>query len=202
MYKLKKPDIPEASKVLARAFMNDPIWTTFMPDKDQRAEVLPLMFESLLYISLKYGTAQSPTEPREGIAIWYPSKNTDANFFQVIFSGIPFSCIKAMNKHGKVMKKMQKEMKILSRDRKKHMQKRDHLYLACIGVDPQLQGKGHGGTLLQELFRESVEKNVPVYLETETEENVKMYSHLGFKVVVERILEGSGIHLWQMVRDV
>ena len=47
------------------------------------------------------------------------------------------------------------------------------VYLQIIGVASENQGKGHGGKLLKELLVMTDEAKLPIYLETETESNVR-----------------------------
>ena len=43
-------------------------------------------------------------------------------------------------------------------------------------------------------------KKVPLYLETETENNVAMYEKYGFKVVKKTTLPIINLPMWEMVR--
>ncbi len=98
------------------------------------------------------------------------------------------------------MRDLQKNMTVLEKDRNRFMKDQDHLYLAAIGVAPEFQRKGHARRLLTELFNVSRERRVPIYLETETEENVRLYEHYGFQTIGERDYSHKGFHIWQMVR--
>ena len=42
---------------------------------------------------------------------------------------------------------------------------------------------------------------MPVYLETTTERNVRMYQRLGFRVAGEIPLPGIGLPQWGMIRE-
>lgn len=63
-----------------------------------------------------------------------------------------------------------------------------HFSLGIMGVRPGLQRAGFGRAVLDEIF--AMSKRDPwstgVYLNTEAEENVRLYEHLGFFVVAER----------------
>jgi len=58
--------------------------------------------------------------------------------------------------------------------------KEPFLYLWFIGVQPEMQGKGEGSSLLKSVLKLAREKNLPVCLETSTERNVKWYENFGF----------------------
>merc|ERR1712232_1133042 len=57
----------------------------------------------------------------------------------------------------------------------------DHIYLKMVGVRGDCQGKGIGGRMFRPLFSAADSLGVPVYLETESEENEKCYQHYGFR---------------------
>ncbi|HVI44747.1 MAG TPA: GNAT family N-acetyltransferase [Chitinophaga sp.] len=56
------------------------------------------------------------------------------------------------------------------------------VYLWFIGVDPAYQGKGIGGTLLDDVVKHSTGLGRPVYLETSMVENLPWYEKHGFNV--------------------
>ena len=78
---------------------------------------------------------------------------------------------------------------------------RDYVYVMIVGVDPEHQGQGFGSKLLRALIEESDRTGVPIYLETETEDNVSMYEHLGFKVLAKITLPVVEVPLWEMLRE-
>lgn len=57
-------------------------------------------------------------------------------------------------------------------------------YLWFIGVNPELQGKGLGSALFQEIEAQN-KTQLPTYLETSTETNLPFYQKLGFEVYRE-----------------
>jgi len=59
--------------------------------------------------------------------------------------------------------------------------------LIIIGVASEFQGQGFGGKLLRALIGESEQVGIPIYTETQTEENVRFYEKLGFKDIMMRM---------------
>jgi hypothetical protein len=55
-------------------------------------------------------------------------------------------------------------------------------YLWFIGVDPNEQNKGIGSALLNEVIKEGLSKQRPIYLETSTLKNIPWYEKFGFKI--------------------
>ena len=64
-----------------------------------------------------------------------------------------------------------------------------------------IQGQGHGTKLLNHLIERGKKENLPIYLETETEVNVKYYKKFGFEVVKEMILPIINQPMWIMIRE-
>jgi predicted N-acetyltransferase YhbS len=60
-----------------------------------------------------------------------------------------------------------------------------HWRLGPVGVLPSHQGKGIGTTLLNRFCKEVDACLTPVYLETDTDKNVRFYERFGFQVVEE-----------------
>jgi GNAT superfamily N-acetyltransferase len=70
----------------------------------------------------------------------------------------------------------------------------------AVGVSPEYQGEGIGATLLRHgLERLRVWKR-PCYLETQHEQNVPMYQHLGFELRQESVLPGTNVRNWCLLQ--
>jgi ribosomal protein S18 acetylase RimI-like enzyme len=100
-----------------------------------------------------------------------------------------------------VTRKMAPAFLPIERDRREHMRGRAFIYLQIIGVAPRHQGKGFGGRLLRAIIAESEQEGRPLYLETETEENVRLYERFGFRVIRKLILPGLELPMWEMARE-
>jgi GNAT superfamily N-acetyltransferase len=88
-----------------------------------------------------------------------------------------------------------------------HMQrlhpKQPHWYLFFLGVEPELQGRGLGGKLLQSLNERTDRDGVIGYLETDRESNLRLYQRYGFQIVTDEVLpKVSDLRLWTMRRPV
>lgn len=55
-------------------------------------------------------------------------------------------------------------------------------YLWFIGVTPELQNKGKGSLLLNDIIQESEQNKRPIYLETSVERNLPWYQNHGFEI--------------------
>ncbi|MGI1848333.1 GNAT family N-acetyltransferase [Rhodococcus sp. SJ] len=74
-------------------------------------------------------------------------------------------------------------------------------FLATVAVDPDRQGSGLGGAVLDPGLGEARGAGVPAYLETSSERNVAFYRRLGFDVVGAVDLPGDGPRTWAMLRE-
>jgi GNAT superfamily N-acetyltransferase len=70
-----------------------------------------------------------------------------------------------------------------------------------VGVRPELHGNGFGSKLINSVLEKAEAEKIPVYLETETVGNVKMYEHFGFKVLQQINLPVINVPMWEMLRE-
>lgn len=61
----------------------------------------------------------------------------------------------------------------------------DMAYLWFIGVEPLVQHKGKGTSLLKDVIKKATADNLPVYLETSTLINLPWYQRLGFEIYTQ-----------------
>jgi ribosomal protein S18 acetylase RimI-like enzyme len=73
-----------------------------------------------------------------------------------------------------------------------------HSHLGPLAVDANLRGRGIGSHILQDYCRRLDNANLLGYLETETEDNVRLYQRFGFTVIVEQRV--VGVPNWFMQR--
>ena len=196
LYPLQKKDASRAATVLADAFQPDPVWQVLFRDvaPAQRSAA----FEAPVRYCLKYGRVYAPSAALEGVAAWTPGALADMTPWRMLLSGAMGAGIRM---GMSTSRKMMQVFAPIEADRKATMRGKDYIYLLVIGVAPQLQGQGHAGKLLRALFAESARARVPIYLETQTESNVRLYEHFGFEVVKEIELPLVGLPMWEMVRE-
>ncbi|MCY1546896.1 hypothetical protein D9M68_829210 [compost metagenome] len=84
---------------------------------------------------------------------------------------------------GGISKAIRRESLIKEKQSKEHM-----VYLWFIGVNPKYQHSGIGSKLLQEVIADADAKNLPVFLETSTLENLPWYERFAFKTYEELVL--------------
>ncbi len=74
-----------------------------------------------------------------------------------------------------------------------------HWYLPFIGVDPSLQGRGHGSDLLAQGLARCDRDRLPAYLEASSPRNRRLYERHGFEAVAE-IRSADSPLMWPMLR--
>lgn len=89
----------------------------------------------------------------------------------------------------------------LDNDRNEQMKGRDYVYLHLLGVQKEYQSKGIGGSLLRAVMEECNKQKLPLYLDTETENNAAMYEHFGFTTLKEITLPIIKQPMWEMLKE-
>ena len=198
LYEIQKKDIPKAGVVLADAFQFDPLWNKIFEGEANLEAKFRACFETPVRFCYKYGEVYATSDNLEGIAAYVPGNHSNMTVWRMLVSG---ALLSGMRMGASVGRKMAPVFKPLDSDRKEHMKNREFLYLFIIGVATGHQGRGFGGKMLRHLIKQSEALGMPIYLETETEQNVAMYEKFGFKVLKKSILPVIDQPMWEMLRD-
>lgn len=200
LYKVQKKDILKAGVALASAFQHDSVWKLFFKDEatiDQKGT----LYESPIKYCFKYGEVYGSSEHLEGIAAWTSGDLADLTIWRLIRSGAIISGMKALRVCTKLARKTDRIFKPLEADRKANMKGRAYIYLMIIGVAAEFQGQGFGRKLLGALIEESEQAGIPIYTETQTEENVRFYEGLGFRAIKQITLPIINLPHWELIRE-
>jgi len=200
LYRLQKKDTPKAGIVLADAFQHDSFWKLFFKD-EATIEQRGTLYESPIKYCFKYGEVYATSEHLEGIAAWTSGDLADLTIWRLVRSGAIISGLKALSACTKFVRKQEQIFKPLEGDRKANMKGREYLYLMIIGVALKFQGQGFGRKLIEALIEGSERIGLPIYTETQTEENVRFYESLGFKSLNKVILPIIDLPHWELIRE-
>ena len=195
LYHLQQKDVWRASATLADAFRDDPVWKTVFAGA--RLDQMESMFAVPLQYCVRYGQVYATSEKLEGIITWVPGDLANMTSWRVFRSGAIWSALKG---NFLLAAKMQPIFWPVEVDRKANMQDTPYLYLPVLGIASQFQGQGLGRKLLQALIAESERIHRPIYLETETESNVRWYNKFGFETLKQIILPRIELPMWEMIR--
>ena len=195
-YSLTKKDIKKSGIMFAKAFEKDPVWNKVFNgvNLEDRAS----FFESPARYGLKFGTALASSGNVEGAAVWLPGEHADMTFMKMLRSGFLFHIPKI---DSELMRQMNIIFAPLKTARHEQMAGSRYIYLFILGVAPEHQGMGIGVNLLQRLTGEADQKGLPVYLETATQKNIKMYEKRGFRIVGEIMQPIIDLPQWAMLRE-
>lgn len=196
LYKVQKKDILKAGMVLADAFQHDPFWRKVLEDANIKQK--EAFFEGSIRYGRKYGKVYATSERLEGIVVWVPSESADMTIWRAIRSGSFWS---GRRMGMRRLLRMKPIFEPLEADRRTNMKGMVYIYVIIVGVASELQGQGLGGRLLGAVIEESEQMGIPIYLETTTETNVRMYERLGFKLLNKITLPVVHLPQWEMVRE-
>jgi ribosomal protein S18 acetylase RimI-like enzyme len=197
LYTCTTADMHRAAVSCADGFQDDPMWEAVLGD-EPKEKLVPCM-EIALRHCRKYGTVYGSDDSLAGILAIGPGRYADMTMWRMLLAG----SFPVLSQLGSTLgRKMGRVFDPLMKDQKMHMKGRDYIYIYLLSVKKELQGKGIGGTLLRSCIEESRKHRLPLYLETETQQNVAMYEHFGFTVVKKTALPLVHHPMWEMVREV
>ena len=194
--RLEANQIPEAGRVLARAFRTDPLQTYIFPDVDESVRRSPAMFSAIVRSGFERAEVWTTTSTA-GIAVWSPparrgpeeAKQDDAKEDRLP-ELMGHAAFERLSSFFAAIERFHVEAA-----------PEPHWYLEILGVDPASQGQGIGSALLQPILDRADADGVACYLETVNAKNVPFYVARGFAVVLDTIEPGSGLRLWTFIRD-
>lgn len=189
-------DVEEAAKVIAQAFIEDPLTSFMLPIKATRVKTLLKFFRVYAEINIKAGRGFGVGEPLQGVAFWkFPSQDSMSisvkslgKLLPLLFTMYPIGYFKA----GKVFEQIDSL-------HSKHAPE-PHFYLDNLGVLASSRGQGLSSKLIRPFLQMADEKKVTAYTDTVTRGNVPLYEHFGFKLVEESFIQNAGITVYALKR--
>lgn len=182
------------TRVLAEAFMGDPLYEALAPSPQIRVRWLRWVMGMFLRVSHRSGGALCLARaPAAGVLCLLPPERCHLSFVDYLRAapGLPplGSGASGFVRRGALAAELL---------RRAHLGGA-HCYLLAVGVAPAVQGQGIGGALLRSALRIADTRGVACYLETASPRNVGLYEHLGFRV--QRTLQPDALPpLWTMLR--
>ena len=187
--------MPAAGAMLARAFHDDPLMRYTIPDPDERARLLPAMYESMIRFGMLAGEVHATADTPEGVAIWMPpnAKWTRENMEASGMHEIP--TLIGDGAYQRYREVVGREWQVRLRE-----VPGPGWYLFILGVEPRVQRRGLGGGLMHPILERADTEQLVCYLETENERNVAFYLKQGFDLVVSEEAGASGVRFWTFRR--
>jgi ribosomal protein S18 acetylase RimI-like enzyme len=185
-------DVPALARMLARAFLDDPVasWA-WRPDalrlaaleRFQEIRLRQLLLEEEVWTAGELACA----------ALWAPPGRWRQSPREEISLGRCFL-------PPRLLARMPLVALGWHNLERQHPSGPDHWYLAVLGTDPDSQGQGLGSHVLSAVLERCDADGVGAYLESSKRRNVDFYARHGFRVRHElRLLRGPSV--WSMWRE-
>jgi ribosomal protein S18 acetylase RimI-like enzyme len=197
LYKISDKEIDKASQVLADGFSEDPLMKNLFRGNNKQQGIQTAVKMFLKYYQ-KYGAIYADSKDIKGVIIIAQDKESFMSFDKMLVSGAIIPALKLIFISG--FDGISRTIALASLDdlRKEYHQKNSFIYIQMLGVAKKNQGKGIGKTLLNATFEKSKQLKLGVYLETESENNVRFYNKLGFETIKEIELTQINQKMWTM----
>lgn len=194
--RLTRADADGAGEVLARAFVNDPLWRYLFPEPTQRAALARQAFRTFAPSFIADAVALGVGAPLEGVAVWsppdQPAPRPEAllgpGLLTLVFS--PF--LAAIPRVAPIFARFEALRRRFAPE--------PHYYLSTVGVLPEAQGGGRASALIRPVLAQADARGLTAYTETMTAANVPLYEHLGFVVRAEVPVADGGLCIWALQR--
>lgn len=189
-----RADVPELTRVLGRAFHDDPVSMWLLPDAKTRVARLGRLFGALTrHHHLGHGGVEVACDgPTVGAAALWDPPGAWREVPRAQVSMLP-SLLWALRRRARVGRAFAELMQ------REHPEE-PHWYLAVIGSDTTARGRGFGQALMRSRLDRCDAEHAPAYLESSKADNVPYYQRFGFEVTGEIVVPNGGPTLWKMWR--
>jgi ribosomal protein S18 acetylase RimI-like enzyme len=190
----QKADVGDLSRVLARAFFDDPVTSWMLPDDRTRLKALTRVFKALTrrHFLQRGGTEVARRDGPLGAAtLWDPPGRHKSSRLEELIM-VP-TMLWALRSRVAASVQVTELME-------KHHPTEPHWYLMLIGSDPDVRGAGLGQALMRSRLDRCDAERVPAYLENSNPNNEAYYLRFGFEIMGELKLPDGGPSMWPMWR--
>lgn len=193
---LAAADAEAAAEVLARAFVDDPLWRYLLPDERRRPLLVRQSFRSFAPPLIAGRQAYGVGAPLAGVAIWEPPDQPpgspgdflSANLLTLLFSPLALTIGRA----APVFERFEQMRRRYAAE--------PHYYLATVGVVPEAQGRGLASRLIRPVLEHADARALPAYTETMTPSNVPLYERFGFVAREQYRVPATDLSIWALYR--
>ena len=194
--RLTRDDARTAAEVLARAFVDSPIYAAVLSHlaPAPRARAIERVKRGFVEAAVRYHEPQG---------VWVNERLAGASI--VMAPGqYPAPIIpEAWQSLGCAttgVRGIANFLRLRSYIEERHIHEPNY-YLFAIGIDPAFQRRGLGKKLLKVMHEEADSHGTTSYLETDTEANVRLYESVGYRVLTDERVPGiPALRYWTMQR--
>lgn len=201
LHKISNQEIDKAAQVLANGFSDDPLMKNLFKGKNKQKGIL-LSAKMFLKYYQKYGAIYADSKDIKGVIIISQDKESFISFSKMVLTGAIIPALKMVFVSGFDFIPRLVALSRLDDLRQEYHQKNSFIYIQMLGVAKENQGKGIGKTLLNAVFKKSKQLKLGVYLETESEANVRFYNKLGFETIKQIKLTTINQTMWTMEKTI
>lgn len=206
LYRVKREDLKKLEKLLTVCFAKDPLYCKLIPDEETRKRLMPELFQCDMteFFETCEIFADSPeinsilvvsdeSEPYNLIKYYFTEARAQLETDGYLIKEDP----SLRTLHNFIVGK-----DYLNSRWTDQLHQEERLHIIYLAVDPEKQGHGYGGLLLEEAIAYAHAHRLMISLETHNEKNVALYQHFGFKLF--GILERKPFDLKQycMIREI
>jgi GNAT superfamily N-acetyltransferase len=188
-------DVGDLSRVLARAFYDDPVMSWMLPEARTRLRATTRAFAGLArhHFLPRGGSEVGRRDGEIGAAtLWDPPGQRASSRLEEL-AMMP-AMLWAFRSRVAASIRVQELME-------KHHPTEPHWYLMLIGSDPDVRGAGFGQALMRSRLDRCDDERMPAYLENSNPGNEAYYLRFGFEIMGEMKLPDGGPSMWPMWRE-
>ena len=191
---LSRRDARTAARLLARAFVDDPVIAHYLAGSRRRRLGYPAFFRTNLHELMPLGAVYGliSSNGLAGVAAWMPpGSEPGAPDRHARLNSLTVRAL--YPRTGGALFEGFAGMAPLH-------PAEPHWYLAFVGIEPTLQGSGRGARLLAPVFERADAEGHLCYLETPFPGTIPFYERLGFQTSAEAKPFTASASVWTMIR--
>ena len=183
---------------MVKAFWNYPETVHLLPQEGPRGRALPRYLRSDAKDAARFDLLLGAEVDGviRGAAAWIPPEAYPVSIGRQVFQALDL--LPALPSSWRSLPEARRGQ---AANRLRHRGSADHFYLRAIGIDPEVQFRGLGSSLVQPVLELADRRAVGCYLQTATADNVPWYERFGFKVVDQYRPTTTWPEVWAMWRD-
>jgi GNAT superfamily N-acetyltransferase len=176
--------------------MPDPIFSYYLPQDSQRAQVFRAFFNDLVRAHIRFGHVHAAMMDKNLVAaaIWRPPDAGESTAKDRRRQTLTEKRVRAID--PKAAAALLEGFAGLESGHPAE----PHWYLFFAGVEPEMQGRGIGSRLLAPVLEMADRSRAPCYLETPFPRTHEFYRRLGFAIITEGHPFVRAPTLWTMIR--
>ena len=194
---LPENSIREAGRLLARAFVADPVITHFLGGRNRRRVAFPAFFRAIILENVDSGYVFGAWQQTHlvGVAVWTPPRAAPPTAAKRFGTLVDRAVVRALFpwRSSKLYSGFAATAPLHPKE--------PHWYLAFVGVEPNQQAKGIGRHLLAPVLALADQNRTVCYLETPFPATHDFYRRSGFLLKGEHRPFRDAPPIWTMMRQ-